>query len=108
MKFLKIWRNVFFFETGRKRITRIIVCTFIIALIWIFADLLNGNLSFNPLHDLICLGLGVIGERIIPWGKSALGNTDKLKEQNVKLLASLKEANEMLESIDKNYTLVKK
>lgn len=108
MKLLKAWRNAFFEEAGKKRITRILVCSFVLALIWTFADLKSGVFSVNPLDDLICLLLGIMSERLIPWGKASSVNERKLRKQNVQLGNALKEATTMLDNIGKNYSLVKK
>ncbi|EOO44233.1 hypothetical protein CN553_12650 [Bacillus cereus] len=62
-------RNEFFKEMGSSRLKRVLFCTFFIANIWCFADLLSGSLSINLWHDLICLVLGIVSERLIPWGK---------------------------------------
>lgn len=69
MDFLKEYRNYFFSEIGKKRLLRILFCSLVIALIWCFADWISGNLKPNLWHDLICFCLGVIAERLIPWGK---------------------------------------
>lgn len=70
MKF-NLSQNEQFQEITKKRWKRIAVCTFGIAILWCSIDFLRGNLSFNLWDDLICLGLGILTERIIPWGKSA-------------------------------------
>lgn len=63
-------RNLFFAEIGKKRFNRILFCGFVIAVIWCFADFRSGSLGVNPMDDFICLGLGVVAERLIPWGKT--------------------------------------
>ncbi|WP_168898357.1 hypothetical protein [Bacillus sp. ISTL8] len=62
-------RNEYFKELGKKRWKRALFCAFIIACIWSFADFLSGSLAPNLWHDLLCLVLGVIAERLLPWGK---------------------------------------
>jgi hypothetical protein len=66
---LRYERNLFFAALGMRRFNRILACTFVIACIWCFADFRSGNLKANYIDDIICLGLGVIAERLIPWGK---------------------------------------
>lgn len=62
------FRQKAFNELGKSRIKRIAVCTFGIAAVWCLADSLSGSLSVNLWHDLLCLGLGILTERLIPWG----------------------------------------
>lgn len=62
-------RYRFFKQVGKSRIKRIVVCSFGIAMMWILADLISGNLSVNLWHDLLCLFLGIALERLLPWGK---------------------------------------
>lgn len=72
MKFLntlRYERNLFFAVIGTKRFNRILFCGFIIACVWCFADFRSGNLQANYVDDIICFGMGVIAERLIPWGK---------------------------------------
>lgn len=72
MQFLKEFRNLFFKEMGKKRVYRILTCSFVIALIWCFADVVSGSFEPNLFHDFICLCLGIIAERLIPWGKNSV------------------------------------
>ena len=72
MKFLNTLRNernLFFAALGMRRFNRILFCGFVIALVWCFADFRSGNLKVNFIDDIICLGMGIIAERMIPWGK---------------------------------------
>lgn len=62
------FRQKAFNELGKSRIKRIAVCSLAIAAVWCLADFLSGSLSVNLWHDLLCLGLGVLTERLIPWG----------------------------------------
>lgn len=64
-------RNRFFQEVGKHRMKRILVCSFGIAMVWLLADFISGNLSVNLWHDLACLLLGIVLERILPWGKQS-------------------------------------
>lgn len=71
MNNLIIFRNEFFKSLGEKRFKRILVVTFFIALVWSGVDyFVYDNLTFNIKHDIICLLLGTLGERLIPWGKT--------------------------------------
>lgn len=70
MEFIRERRSQVFQEIGKKRVLRILVLSLFIALVWCFADLLSGSLTVNYWHDVICLGFGIIIERLIPWGKS--------------------------------------
>lgn len=72
MKFLDTSREVrslFFAGLEARRLNRILFCGFVIAVIWCFADFRSGTISINPVDDFICLVLGIIAERLIPWGK---------------------------------------
>lgn len=72
MKFLNTMRdvrNLFFIGLGTKRVNRILFCGFVIAVIWCFADFRSGSLTVNYIDDIICLGMGIVVERLIPWGK---------------------------------------
>ena len=69
MEMIRILRMLFYREVGKTRLGRIAMCTFIIGLIWIMADTISGSLSVNPYHDILCLGMGIVAERLIPWGK---------------------------------------
>lgn len=64
-------RSELFAEIGKSRIKRIAACTLAIGAVWCFADVLNGGLTVNLWHDLLCIALGVIAERLLPWGKTA-------------------------------------
>lgn len=66
-------RNRFFQEVGKHRIKRILVCSFAIAMVWLLADYVSGNLGVNLWHDIACLLLGIVLERILPWGKQSDG-----------------------------------
>ena len=70
MEYLRELRNQLLSILGKYRITRIITCSFVIAMIWCFADVISGSYDPNPMHDLICIGLGVLSERFLIWGKS--------------------------------------
>jgi hypothetical protein len=64
-------RNELFRKIGKKRWKRILIVSLFISLVWCGVDyFVYNNLSVNYKHDIICLFLGVVGERIIPWGKS--------------------------------------
>lgn len=62
-------RDSFFNYVEEKRIRRIILISWFIEIIWIFADWKSGNFTVNYWDDVICLIFGVIVERILPWGK---------------------------------------
>lgn len=62
-------RNQLFEMAGKKRWKRVALIALFIALVWCFADWISGNLKPNLWHDLICLVMAVIIERLIPWGK---------------------------------------
>ena len=96
LKFLRSWRDLFFLEVGKNRGTRILLCSFIIANVWIIADIMSGNVDNDLIDNLICLGLGVVAERIVPWGKSTEGADKRLKRVNKQLMQSLKESNVLL------------
>lgn len=66
---LRYERNLFFAALGMRRLNRILFCIFIISLVWCFADLRTGNLKANFIDDIICIAMGIIAERLIPWGK---------------------------------------
>ena len=66
---LRYERNLFFAALGMRRLNRILSCIFIISLVWCFADLRTGNLKANLIDDIICIAMGIIAERLIPWGK---------------------------------------
>lgn len=66
---LRYERTLFFTVLGMRRCYRIMFCSFIIALVWCFADFRSGNLEANYINDIICLGMGILVERLIPWGK---------------------------------------
>lgn len=70
MSFLRKFRNVFFKEVSKNRLLRILFCSFVIAILWCFTDWLGGIYEPKLRDDLICLVLGIISERLIPWGKS--------------------------------------
>lgn len=70
METLRLIRNQSFQEMGKKRVHRILACSLFIAIVWCFADFLSGNLKPNFRDDLICLGFGIVVERLIPWGKT--------------------------------------
>lgn len=70
MEYLIELRNQFFMNMGKYRITRILTYSFVIAMIWSFADIISGSYEAYFVHDLMCLGFGVIAERITPWGKN--------------------------------------
>ena len=108
MQFLREIRNAFFLELGKKRFTRIVVCTLVIATVWNFADTLSGSLAFNLWHDLICLCLGILAERLLPWNKTTSGAEEKLQKQNAQLKSAMVDATNALEDIADNYMLVKK
>ena len=95
---MKEFRDLFFIELGKTRFRRVITCIFLIGLVWNFADALNGSFSFNPLHDIICLILGVVVEFILPWGKrnSNADEVEKLIKTNKTLVEALSEANDYL------------
>jgi hypothetical protein len=64
-------RNEMFNKIGEKRWKRILIVSLFIGLVWCAVDYFAyNNLTVNYKHDIICLLLGVLGERIIPWGKS--------------------------------------
>ena len=100
MDSLRKLRNLVFEDMGKSRIKRIFMCAFVIASIWTFADIVRGNLSFNLWHDLICLGMGVVAERLIPWGKTAESpDTQKLIQTNKQLLELIDEQNKVLKAV---------
>lgn len=86
---LRLFRNEFFKEIGNKRWKRILTVSFVISCIWILADLISGNYDPNFWHDLICLGLGVIGERFVTWGK-VTNREIELEIENAKLSSTNK------------------
>lgn len=113
MKRLRSWRTLFFEVLGEKRSARIALCTLVIMLIWVLADVLSGNYKINYWHDVICLILGITAERVIPWGKNEkmdliANNNEKLKESNKELLGALKEANVILKNLQDDYVIIKK
>lgn len=69
MKKLRHIRSEFFKEFGKKRYMRILFCSFTIAILWSFTDWLGGIYEPKLRDDAICLLLGIISERLIPWGK---------------------------------------
>lgn len=63
-------RNEFFEMAGKSRFKRIAIISLFIALIWIGVDyFVYDNLTMNLKHDLIVLMLGIVVERLLPWGK---------------------------------------
>lgn len=54
-------------ELAKSRIHRILLCSLAIGLAWVTVDYFTGNLEVNLVHDAICLGLGIVAERIVPW-----------------------------------------
>lgn len=69
MSFLRYVRNEVFKEFGKNRIIRILFCSFIVSILWSFTDWVGGIYEPKLRDDLICLVLGIISERLIPWGK---------------------------------------
>lgn len=69
MEMIRILRMLFYREAGSTRLGRIAMCTFVIGLVWIIADAISGSLSANPYHNALCLMMGVVAERLLPWGK---------------------------------------
>lgn len=69
MSFLRYFRKEFFKEIGKNRFMRILFCSFTIAILWSFTDWIGGIYEPKLRDDLICLVLGIISERLIPWGK---------------------------------------
>lgn len=69
LNILRYERNLFFAALSMRRFNRILFCGFVIALVWCFADFRSGNLKANYIDDIICFGMGIIAERLIPWGK---------------------------------------
>jgi hypothetical protein len=71
MQFATEMRNEIFKTLGEKRWKRILIVSFFIGLVWCAVDyFVYNNLTVNYKHDIICLLLGGLGERIIPWGKT--------------------------------------
>lgn len=62
-------RNQLFEMVGEKRWKRVALIALFIALVWCFADWISGSLEANYWHDLICLLLAIVIERLVPWGK---------------------------------------
>lgn len=105
-------RNAFYTEVGKKRWKRVVFCTLVIAIIWDFADWLSGSYQLNLWHDFICLGLGIISERFVSWGKiddrskttvkQATHLIEKVKEDNNKLLETVVSQNEIIKKYIKD------
>lgn len=66
---LRYERNLFFAALGMRRLNRILFCSFIFSAVWCLADFRSGNLKANLIDDIICIAMGIIAERLIPWGK---------------------------------------
>lgn len=69
MDTLRILRNAFFEATGNQRWKRVALIALFVATIWCFADWMSGSLQINLMHDFICLGMAIVIERLLPWGK---------------------------------------
>lgn len=106
-------RNQFFEHFGQQRWTRIVVCVFVIASIWNISDLLSGKFTFNFSHEIIALVLGIVAERLIPWGKTEEYSRKRVKEatelankvyqQNQKLTATVKKQQETIEKLAQSH-----
>lgn len=62
-------RDTIFLHAGVYRETRILVITIAIASLWIFIDVVTDNYKINYWHDVCCIVLAVLIERLLPWGK---------------------------------------
>lgn len=62
-------RDLLFLHAGVYRETRILVITTAIAFLWIFVDVVTDNYKINYWHDVCCIVLAVLIERLLPWGK---------------------------------------
>lgn len=107
MDAIKLYRDMFFSELGKSRVSRILVVTFMVCIIWIIADLVSNNLGFNIMHDIGALIIGIVIELIIPWGKTSQIE-EELRTSNRKLRETLKEATNMLSILADNYEFRKK
>lgn len=99
VQFARDLRNTFFNELSKRRLSRIVMCLWVIGLVWIFADIQSGNFNNSFKDNLICLVLGIIAERLIPWGKTTSEADELLRAKNEKLLAAVQESASLLSRV---------
>lgn len=66
--FLKEWQNL-----SKARWKRVILLSGAVAVPWTAFDFFTDNITFNIWHDLTCLVIGIVLERILPWDKQTPG-----------------------------------
>jgi len=77
MNYLRYFRNEFIKVASEKRWKRIAVIAFGLAIYWCFIEWITiGQLKPNYWHDVICIGIAIVVERCLPWGKKVIKLTE--------------------------------